>query len=106
MTFIFEDGTSLGVEASESHNFIKHDLDWTVQAHGKLIDISYGRASADKIRAISGRVMTALEAPIRRCSSFVRRLLSFIGGRAAPSTVKKCSGDAVTTISRQDSSAA
>ena len=105
MTFIFEDGTSLGVEASESHNFIKHDLDWTVQAHGKLIDISYGRGSTDKMRLISGRVMTALEAPIRRCSSLVQRLLSFIGRRAAPSAFKKCSGDAVTAVSRQDSAA-
>jgi len=68
MTFIFEDGTHLEIEAPASHDFIKHDLYWTVQVHGELIDISNTRASADKIRFISGKVKSVLDLPIRKCS--------------------------------------
>ena len=73
MTFIFEDGTHLGIKRSASHDFIKHDLLWIVQAHGKLIDISYTSASADNIRFISGKVKSVLDLPARKCSRWLRR---------------------------------
>ncbi len=79
MTFIFEDGTHLGIEAPASHDFIKHDLYWTVQVHGELIDISYTRGSADKIRFISGKVRSVLDLPIRKCSRWLRLVSTFIG---------------------------
>lgn len=92
MTFIFEDGTRLGIERSASHDFIKYDLDWSVQAHGKLIDISYTRASTDKIILISGKVKSVLDLPIRKCSRLLKRLSNLIGGRRAPARLAKCSG--------------
>jgi hypothetical protein len=101
MTFIFEDGTRLGIESAEAHSFIRHDLDWTVQAHGKLIDVSYGRPMMDKINLISGKAMTALERPMRKCSHLLTRLLSFIGGREAPSGPAKGSGGTPSAFHRQ-----
>jgi hypothetical protein len=92
MTFIFEDGTHLGIEASVSHDFIRHDLDWTVEAHGKLVDISYTHASTDKIGFISDKVKSVLDLPIRKCSRLLRSVSGLLGGRHAPARLTKCSG--------------
>lgn len=88
MTFFFEDGEQVDIGGQQAHSFISQDLNWVVQAHGRLIDVVYGRSAA--IGQQDSSIMPkALEAPMLKCKALASRA-SRIFRREAVSAPARC----------------
>ena len=64
MIFVFEDGEHVEIGGQQTHSFMSHDLNWAEKAHGRLVNVLYGRAAAAE-NAISSTAEQVVEMPLR-----------------------------------------
>jgi hypothetical protein len=74
MTFVFEDGAHVDVEAKQAPSFMSNDLNWALLAHGKLTNVLYGKRA--KVGGVIGGsyIARALRVPVRKCTSWLSRM--------------------------------
>jgi hypothetical protein len=86
MTFVFEDGAHVDVEAKQTPSFMSNDLNWALLAHGRLINVLYGNRGR-----VGGEsyIARALRVPVRKCTSWLARVACVLRQRAGKKPLKE-----------------
>ena len=71
MRFVFEDGEQVEIQGQQTHSFLSQDLIWAEQAHGRLVNVLYGRGTVEKSGA--SVVAKAITMPLSKCKELVSR---------------------------------